>query len=89
MKIYQKDAQQKQLTMNNFFESTKSVYEKTMEFVKDIKKGVYKIDFDMEKKVALLNKIENDNIAYPVAWPLYPIEQIQTYFGDVAFQKEF
>ena len=89
MKLYQKDATQKQLTMNNFFESTKGVYDKTIEFVKDIKRSVYKVDFDMEKKLALLNKIENDNDAYAVAWPLYPIEQIQTYFGDIAFQKAY
>ncbi|MEI6119422.1 MAG: hypothetical protein WCP92_09905 [bacterium] len=43
----------------------------------------------MEKKVSLLNAIEEDNQAYPLAWPLYPIEKIQTYFGDVAFQKEY
>ncbi|MCX6823713.1 MAG: peptidoglycan DD-metalloendopeptidase family protein [candidate division SR1 bacterium] len=89
MKLYQNDTTQKQLTMNNFFESTKGVYDKTVELVKDIKKGVYKVDFDMEKKLSLLNAIEEDNQAYPLAWPLYPIEKIQTYFGDVAFQKEY
>ena len=89
MKLYQNDTTQKQLTMNNFFESTKWVYDKTVELVKDIKKWVYKVDFDMEKKVSLLNAIEEDNQAYPLAWPLYPIEKIQTYFGDVAFQKEY
>jgi hypothetical protein len=38
MKLYQNDATQRQLTINNFFESTKGVYEKTVELVKDIKK---------------------------------------------------
>ncbi|MFA7298142.1 MAG: peptidoglycan DD-metalloendopeptidase family protein [Candidatus Absconditabacterales bacterium] len=89
MKLYQDDTTQRQLSINNFFESTKGVYEKTIELVKDIKKGVYKVDFDMEKKLPLLNEIEDDNQAYPLAWPLYPIEQIQTYFGDVSFQKEY
>lgn len=89
MKLYQDDTTQRQLSINNFFESTKGVYEKTIELVKDIKKWVYKVDFDMEKKLPLLNEIEDDNQAYPLAWPLYPIEQIQTYFGDVSFQKEY
>ena len=43
----------------------------------------------MEKKLSLLNKIENDNEAYPLAWPIYPIEEIQTYFGDPIFQKQY
>ena len=43
----------------------------------------------MEKKIKELNNIENDNEAYPIAWPLYPIEEIQTYFGDINFQKQY
>lgn len=43
----------------------------------------------MDKKIQLLNNIENDNEAYPLAWPLYPIEEIQTYFGDENFQKQY
>lgn len=38
MKLYQNDANQRQLTINNFFESTKGVYDKTIELVKGIKK---------------------------------------------------
>lgn len=38
MKLYQNDEEQKQLSINNFFESTKAVYDKTVELVKDIKK---------------------------------------------------
>lgn len=43
----------------------------------------------MERKITALNELENDNEAYPLAWPLYPIEQIQTYFGDINFQTEY
>lgn len=89
MKLYQSDIEQRELSMSNFFQSTKWVYDKTVELVKGIKKWVYTVDFDMDKKLLLLNDIENNNEVYPLAWPLYPIEQIQTYFGDVAFQKEY
>ncbi len=89
MKLYDNDKTQRQLSIDNFFESTKWVYDKTEELVKDIKKWVYKVDFDMEKKIKALEKIENDNEAYPLAWPLYPIEEIQTYFGDINFQKQY
>ncbi len=89
MKLYQNDESQKQLTIDNFFQSTKDVYDTMTEYVKDIKRWVYKVNFDMEKKLIALDKLTNDNDAYPVAWPLYPIEEIQTYFGDEAFQKQY
>lgn len=89
MKLYQNDETQRQLTIDNFFQSTKDVYDTMTEYVKDIKRWVYKVDFDMEKKLIALDKLANDNDAYPVAWPLYPIEEIQTYFGDEAFQKQY
>lgn len=38
MKLYQNDEEQRQLSISNFFESTKAVYDKTVELVKDIKK---------------------------------------------------
>lgn len=89
MKLYQSDTEQRKLSINNFFENTKGVYDKTIELIKGIKKWVYSVDFDMDKKLPLLNKMEEDNQSYPLAWPLYPIEEIQTYFGDINFQKEY
>ncbi len=89
MKLYQGDSTERQVSITNFFESTKSVYDKTIELIKDIKKWTYNVDFDMDKKLSTLNGIENDNKTYPLARPLYPIEEIQTYFGDINFQKEY
>jgi len=89
MKLYQNDETQRQLTIENFFQSTKDVYDTMTEYVKDIKRWVYKVNFDMEKKLIALDEFANDNDAYPVAWPLYPIEEIQTYFGDEVFQKQY
>lgn len=43
----------------------------------------------MEKKLSQLTVMEDDNQAYPLAWPLYPIQQIQTYFGDMNFQTQY
>ena len=89
MQLYEWDTTARKLSIENFFESTKGVYDKTIELIKDIKNGIYKVDFDMEKKIKELKKIENDNQAYPLARPLYPIEDIQTYFGDINFQKQY
>lgn len=38
MKLYQKDTDQRALSIDTFFQSTKEVYDTTMEFVNDIKK---------------------------------------------------
>jgi chromosome segregation ATPase len=38
MALYQNDTTQRQLSINNFFENTKEVYDKTVELIKDIKK---------------------------------------------------
>ena len=36
-----------------------------------------------------LNQIDNNDAMYPLAWPIYPIEKINVYFGDEAFQKQY
>ena len=43
----------------------------------------------MEDKLKELESIEKDSETYPLAWPVYPIENIQTYFGDLGFQKQY
>lgn len=43
----------------------------------------------MDKKMSQLEDIENDKDTYALAWPIYPIDEIQTYFGDMQFQKEY
>ena len=87
--LYSKDSSQRQLTINTLFDSTKSVYEKIVELAKWVKKWVYTDSFDMEKKMSQLAKIADDTQTYPIAWPLYPIENILTYFGDVAYQTQY
>lgn len=87
--LYSKDSSQRQLTISTLFDSTKSVYEKIVELAKGVKKWVYTDTFDMEKKMSQLAKIADDTQTYPIAWPLYPIENILTYFGDVAYQTQY
>ena len=43
----------------------------------------------MDKKLATLDRTEDKDEVYPLAWPLYPIETIQTYFGDENFEKQY
>jgi len=90
MSLYNNDKIQRQLSISNLFQSTKWVYDKTIELVKDVKKWIYKTnDFNMDKKIKELNQIENNNEVYPLARPIYPITKILTYFGDMDFQKQY
>jgi len=89
LSLYRNDKVQRQMTIKTLFQSSKSVYEKTMDLVKEIKKGSYSVNFPMEDKMKELESIEKDSELYPLARPLYPIENIQTYFGDSKFQREF
>jgi murein DD-endopeptidase MepM/ murein hydrolase activator NlpD len=43
----------------------------------------------MTTQLKALEEIAVDDDSYPVAWPLYPIYEIQSYFGDLNFQKQF
>ncbi|MEI6426415.1 MAG: peptidoglycan DD-metalloendopeptidase family protein [Candidatus Absconditabacteria bacterium] len=87
--LYKKDKFERQQTISQLFESTKGVNDKIGDLLKETKKGVYKVDFDMNSKLKDLEDIAQDDDMYPVAWPIYPIYEIQTYFGDLSFQKQY
>ena len=87
--LYSKDSTQRQLTINTLFDSTKSVYDKIVELAKGVKKWVYDVNFDMDKKMKELAALGDDTQSYPLAWPLYPIENILTYFGDIQYETQY
>ncbi len=85
--LYKSDKDQRKYTISQLFESGKSVHEKIEEMLKDIRKGIYKWDLTIEKKLQEIEEQEPSQQRYPIAWPIYPIYDIQTYFGDLEFQK--
>lgn len=90
LSLYKNTKDQRQVAITNLFESTKWVYDKTIELIRGINKGIYAItDFNMDKKITDLNAIEKDTETYPLARPIYPISEIQTYFGDTLYQKQY
>lgn len=89
LSLYKNDKTQRQIAITNLFESTKWVYDKMMSLTKDISKWIYTSEFNMDKKIEDLNKIEKDNETYPLARPVYPISEVQTYFGDELYQKQY
>ncbi len=86
--LYKSDEDQRKYTISQLFESWKSVYDKIEESLKDIKKEIYKWDFNIDKKLKQLEEMDNNNSKYPIARPLYPIYDIKNYFWDLEFQKE-
>ncbi|AHB41340.1 lipoprotein [candidate division SR1 bacterium RAAC1_SR1_1] len=86
--LYKSDKDQRKYTIAQLFESTKSVHEKIEEMLKDIRKGIYKGDLTIETKLKEIEEEESNQKRYPISRPIYPINDIQTYFGDLDFQKE-
>lgn len=84
----------KQLKNNNFekiLTTRKDVDDMMMLFVDDIIRKDYKVSFKIDDKIKLLNKMQDDSLkeTSPLAWPLYPIYRIDSYFGDKAFEKQY
>ncbi|MEI8253872.1 MAG: hypothetical protein WCG25_09315 [bacterium] len=84
----------KELKNTNFekiLTTRKDVDDMTMLFVDDISRKDYKVSFNIDDKIKLLNKMEDDSLkeTSPLAWPLYPIYKIDSYFGDKNFEKQY
>jgi hypothetical protein len=84
----------KQLKSNNFekiLTTRKDVDDMMMLFVDDIVRKDYKVSFDIDDKIKLLNKTSDDSLkeTSPLAWPIYPIYKIDSYFGDKNFEKQY
>ncbi len=84
----------KELKNTNFekiLTTRKDVDDMTMLFVDDIARKDYKVSFNIDDKIKLLNKMEDDSLkeTSSLAWPLYPIYKIDSYFGDKNFEKQY
>jgi hypothetical protein len=84
----------KQLKNNNFekiLTTRKDVDDMMMLFIDDISRKDYKVSFNIDDKIKLLNKMSDDSLkeTSPLARPIYPIYKIDSYFGDKNFEKTF
>jgi len=84
----------KQLKSTNFekvLTTRKDVDDMLMLFVDDIVRKDYKVSFNIDDKIKLLNKLQDDSLkeTSALAWPLYPIYKIDSYFGDKNFEKQY
>ena len=69
----------------------KDVDDMLMLFVDDIARKDYKVSFNIDDKIKLLNKLEDESLkeTSPIAWPIYPIYRIDNYFQDKVFEKQY
>jgi hypothetical protein len=84
----------KQLKSNSFekiLTTRKDVDDTMMLFVDDIERKDYKVSFNIDDKIKLLNKMDDDSLkeTSPIAWPIYPIYKIDNYFQDKDFEKQY
>lgn len=95
MKLYQNDKLAEQ-NFNMIFDSRKDVHNAILAIIRNITKKEYNVTFNMNDKLKELEKIyeesldeNNVNNIQPMAWPLYPIKELEMYFGDQSFEKEY
>lgn len=70
------------------FESSKSVHETIVSMVDSLYKKEYNVSFNIFDKLKELDAL-NTNIKYPhdIAWPIYPIVEIENFFDDESFRQ--
>lgn len=86
-----KNKQEINWTINKVLTSRKDVHDAIMTFVDDIARKKYKASFDIDNKLKELNKMEDESEkeTAPVARPVYPIYNIESYFGDEEMEQKF
>jgi murein DD-endopeptidase MepM/ murein hydrolase activator NlpD len=76
-------------TIGGIFQSPKSVHETILSMVDSLYKKEYNVSFNIFDKIKELDGL-NTNTSYPhdIAWPIYPIGSIETFFDDEDFRQE-
>ena len=94
MQIYKEDKLAEQ-TFSIIFDSRKDIYNAIVSMVeKIVKKDFSDLTYNITEKLKELKSNYEDTIAgsgnlQPIAWPVYPIQNIEMYFGDKDFEKEY
>lgn len=70
--------------------SREDVNKMVLTFIDDIVKKNYRANDNIPENIELMLKApdSSDDDASPMAWPIYPIENITHYFNDANFEKE-
>jgi murein DD-endopeptidase MepM/ murein hydrolase activator NlpD len=76
-------------TIGGIFQSPKSVHDTILSMVDSLYKKQYNVSFNIFDKIKELDEL-NTNTTYPhdIAWPIYPIAEIETFFDEERFRQE-
>ena len=87
MQLYKNTADAK---FEAIFKSKEDVHKMVLSFIDDIVKKNYRTNDNISKNIQTLlaSSDSSDDDAAPIAWPIYPIENIIRYFNDTQFEKE-
>ena len=94
MEIYKEDKLAEQ-TFSIIFNSRNDVYNAMISMVERIvKKSFEDLTFNIKEKKKELEEAYENTMAWSgnlqaLAWPVYPIQNIETYFDDEDFEKEY
>lgn len=87
MKLYKEKSDSK---LESILTSKVDVNKMVLTFIDDIVKKNYRSNDNIPEniKTMLESPDSSDDDAAPIAWPIYPIENITHYFNDTNFEKE-
>lgn len=88
MELYQGDTFLSPAGIDEIFQNRKSVYQATNTLLDNIAKKKYGVSFDVAGALAKIADKETDKLEHVIAWPVYPIEKINTFFGDEKFRED-
>ena len=73
-----------------FMASKEDVNKMVLTFIDDIVKKNYRASDNIPENIKIMLEApdSSDDDAAPIAWPIYPIENITRYFNDANFEKE-
>lgn len=89
IQLYKKSASEAS-KFDMVFKDKEDVNKMVLTFIDDIVKKNYRTEDNIPEniKIMLESKDSSDDDEAPIAWPIYPIEEIMRYFNDSDFEKE-
>jgi hypothetical protein len=82
--------QKSEAKFDSILTSKEDVNKMVLTFINDIVKKNYRANDNIPAKIKLMFDApdSSDDDAAPIAWPVYPIENITRYFNDADFERE-
>lgn len=80
MELYQNDKFATPAGIEEVFQNRKSVFKATNTLLDNIAKKKYGVNFDVAAALSKIADKESDKLEHVIAWPVYPIEKINTFF---------